>query len=75
MSKQSVCYKCRWVVEDPGGFFRRKNPNGPCDRCLGQMTAFQVADEQRIWLKQLPPKAERIVPKPAKPEVSAPDKV
>lgn len=74
--KSSVCYKCRWLVLDPGGYFRRKKPNGPCDRCLGQMTTFQIADEARIWLKQLPPKVEaHKVVHPQKSEGSAPDKV
>lgn len=79
-NKQSVCYKCHWLVADPGGFFQRKNPNDskfPCDKCLGKMTTFQMADEARIWLKYLPiKKKEEAKPQPPKTEDrKAPDKV
>lgn len=53
---KEVCWKCRWLIESPGGFFRRKSKRGPCDKCLGRVTAFQQADEKRIWLKFIPPK-------------------
>lgn len=77
MSNSSLCYKCHWVVLDPGGFFKRKNPKGPCDKCLGYMTTFQIADEARIWLKYIPPKVvEKKVVQNQKPEDhKAPDKV
>lgn len=80
MSKQAVCYKCHWLVADPGGFFQRKNPTDhkfPCDKCLGKMTTFQMADEKRIWLKFIPiKKKEESKPQPTKKEDrKAPDKV
>lgn len=52
----SVCWKCRWLIEDPGGFYGRKKKNGPCDKCLMSLTTFQIAMFDMIWRKQLPPK-------------------
>ena len=52
----SVCWRCRWLIEDPGGFYKRKKKTGPCDRCLGQLTTFQIAMESLIWRKALPKK-------------------
>jgi len=52
--KHQLCWKCRWLILDPGGFFRRSKKSGPCDRCLGQMTIFQEAWEKDIWLKYIP---------------------
>ena len=60
-----ICWKCRWLVVNPGGFFKRKSRRGPCDKCLGQITTFQQADEKRIWLRFIPPKAK---PKEVKKE-------
>jgi hypothetical protein len=78
MSATSVCYKCHWLVLDPGGFFKRKNQKDtkfPCDKCLGKMTTFQIADEARIWLRLIPRK-DKQKPQPQKPEDrKAPDKV
>jgi len=60
--KKEVCWKCRWLIVSPGGFFRRKTKRGPCDKCLGWMTAFQQADQKRIWLKLIPPKKKKVEP-------------
>lgn len=51
---KSICYKCRFLVLDNGGYFKRKSKKGPCDRCLGQMTTFQMALESTIWLQHVP---------------------
>lgn len=50
----ALCYKCRHLVLLNGGYFKRKNNRGPCDRCLGQMTTFQMAMEKQIWLQHVP---------------------
>jgi len=50
-----VCWKCRWIVHKTG-FLKRKKNSGPCDRCLGQLTTFQIAWERDIWIRQLPEK-------------------
>jgi hypothetical protein len=51
--KHRLCWKCKWLVLDPGGFFKRGKKSGPCDRCLGQMTIFQEADEKNIWIRYI----------------------
>lgn len=56
--KLLVCWKCRCLVEIPGGFYKRKKSNGPCDRCLGQLTTFQIAMQDIIWVKQLSSRKE-----------------
>jgi hypothetical protein len=53
--KKEICYKCRYLVVSNGGFFKRKSKKGPCDRCLGQMTTFQIALESTIWLRYILP--------------------
>lgn len=53
-TKKKFCYKCRYLVLFPDGFFKRKSNNGPCDRCLKQMTIFQQIDQNKIWLKFIP---------------------
>lgn len=51
---KTLCYKCRFLVLENGGFFKRKSKKGPCDRCLGQMTTMQIAMEKQIWLQHVP---------------------
>ena len=56
--KTAICPKCHWRIIEKGGFFKRKTPKGPCDRCLGQMTTFQIVLEKTIWLQHIPPIVE-----------------
>lgn len=67
--KKEVCYKCRWLVIVPDGFYNRKTAHGPCDRCLGKMTIFQQLWEANIWIRQIPKKDK---PKPNLENNSAP---
>ena len=53
-TQKKLCYNCRYLVLFPDGFFKRKSKNGPCDRCLKQMTIFQQLDQNKIWLKFIP---------------------
>jgi hypothetical protein len=59
--KKFVCWKCRWLTTEHG-FLKRDKTSGPCDKCLGKMTVFQMAWEKDIWLKFVPKQEQ---PKPA----------
>lgn len=63
-NKTSVCYKCRWLVVHPDGFFKAKKNKGMCDKCSGQMTIFQQCWDKEIWLQYIPIKPKVVKEQP-----------